>query len=530
MGHDNGIYYYLPRGSGQIVELSATAHSKTNLYRLAPLSWWEERFGGPRGVSWDHAANALLQFSHQRGIFSTETMLRGAGVWRDKGRIVVHMGDKLRVDGQEIDPFTIGSAYVYQASKKVYDLGSAPLENKEAIKLRKICELCTWENPLSAVLLAGWLVMAPISGALDWRPHIWITGESQAGKSFVINRIVKAVLTSTAVRVSSGSTEAGIRQIMGCSARPVILDEMESESEVDEQTVQAVLMLARKASSGDVIIKGSQNGTAKVFGVYSCFCFSAINPSLKQRADESRVTLLGLRKNRSANARAEFRDLKEWVRETLTEEYAQALMTRTVQNIETLLKNSETFTDAAAEVMGEQRAADQIGPMLAGAYSLGSLKEITPAQAKEWIMKHDWKLHTTIAEQADHERLFDHLMSCRITINGSIKHETQIGMAIQRALGYLHTDYSADHARIALQNIDIKVLPGNDNTSKVLLRKPSQHISRLLRGTAWSVNWPKALTNIMGVALTDTPARYGKSSAHAVVIPGERFKPEGSLL
>ncbi len=532
MGHNMGQYYYLPRGSKQMVALTPGGHTKNNLYELAPKAWWEEGFKKDRGkdVDWDYAVNALLQTSQKIGIFKPESMIRGAGVWIDEGRVVIHCGDRLLVDGKPMDPFMIGSRYVYQAAEKIFEIDPEPLESIEAVKLRKICEAPTWENPLSGTLLAGWLVMAPLCAALDWRPHIWVTGESQAGKSFVLNKVMMPMIDIICLRLSGGTTEPAIRQLLQWDGRPVVLDEMETENQRDDINVQQILMLARKSSSGDRIAKGSQDGQGVVYSVRSMFAFASINPSIKQRADESRVSMLYLRRNRAPDAEQQFQDLKAFAKETLTEKYARQLLARTVSNIKVIMKNSETFTDAAATVLRDRRAADQIGPMLAGVYSLHSPKEISVKEAEEWIRKHDWTLHTAVGEAADHDRLYDRLMSSTIPVLQSFKgqrHEAQIGTVIQVALGYVDMDYTQQDARAALLNVDIKT-----TQEFVYIRRPSMHISRILKETIWATNWAKAIINAEGIKWNEPKklVRFGATTANQVIIPSEKFRPDGLLL
>jgi nucleoid-associated protein YgaU len=33
------------------------------------------------------------------------------------------------------------------------------------------------------MLLAGWIALAPICGAMRWRPHLWLTAAAGAGKA-----------------------------------------------------------------------------------------------------------------------------------------------------------------------------------------------------------------------------------------------------------------------------------------------------------------------------------------------------------
>jgi hypothetical protein len=76
--------------------------------------------------------------------------------------------------------------YSYEADA---DLGldlRRPLSDTEAYE--KILELCRdlrWRKPVSGDLL---VVLAPFSGALQWRPHIWLTGTAGAGETTVVNK------------------------------------------------------------------------------------------------------------------------------------------------------------------------------------------------------------------------------------------------------------------------------------------------------------------------------------------------------
>jgi putative DNA primase/helicase len=104
LGYNKGSYYYLPRETQQVVELSAGAHTKNNLLSLADLSFWASNFDtGKRGAfDVDAAMNAMMR-ACAKGIFSME-LLRGRGAWWDDGRIVLHCGDRAYVDRTRMHP------------------------------------------------------------------------------------------------------------------------------------------------------------------------------------------------------------------------------------------------------------------------------------------------------------------------------------------------------------------------------------------------------------------------------------------
>jgi len=84
------------------------------------------------------------------------------------------------------------------------------------------------------------------------------------GKTWLVDNIIAPALGDSSLTVQSNSTEAGIRQRLKQDARPVIFDEAEGESQHARQRMQAVLELARQASSDGVaeIAKGTAGGKA----------------------------------------------------------------------------------------------------------------------------------------------------------------------------------------------------------------------------------------------------------------------------
>jgi len=65
LGHDQGAYYYLSKGSGQVVELSAEHHVMARLLRLAGLQWWEQEHSDKGTINWKGVANTLIQKNHE---------------------------------------------------------------------------------------------------------------------------------------------------------------------------------------------------------------------------------------------------------------------------------------------------------------------------------------------------------------------------------------------------------------------------------------------------------------------------------
>jgi len=98
LGYDTDGYYYQPSSTGQVLRLAASSHGGMNLCRLAPVAYWEALYPSRSGVNWTAAASDLFSRQAAVGMFDPDR-LRGRGTWWDRGRCVLHLGDRLVIDG-----------------------------------------------------------------------------------------------------------------------------------------------------------------------------------------------------------------------------------------------------------------------------------------------------------------------------------------------------------------------------------------------------------------------------------------------
>jgi putative DNA primase/helicase len=499
LGHNRGTYYFFPRAAGQIVDLSSTGMGKMqNLYMLAPRAFWEGHYGGDKisdSQICAYASAHLIEACHRKGIFEPEST-RGVGAWLDRGRVVINTGDTVICDGARWHPAEFRGEAVYESGPRVIDLDCEPLRNKEAVRLRDVCRSLNWKRGMYADLLAGWLVIAPVGSALSWRPHVWITGRSGAGKSTVLDKIVKEVLGNVAIRRDGGTTEAGVRKALGCSGRPYVLDEAESETAQDRQQMERIIFLARRSSSGGVV----ENFNAS-FQARSCFCFSAINPRVEQTADKGRITQLELMADVSPDRDARYDRLLRLIHEVITPDFAARLLARTVALMPALLENCRTFSLAASAVLGNKRAGDQIGPMIAGAFSLTSNKTISYGEAKAWIEAQDWDWNTGSDDDTDAHKLVTYIMTSRVgyDVQGA-RRESSIGEMIGAASS--PSAMGHDAAVQGLKGYGVAV-DGN----RIMIANNSPQMRKLLSDTPW-IPWNRTLSDYPGSDNNKNKPRY----------------------
>lgn len=442
LGYDGDEYWIFHRGKHQVLKRTrGDFGSEQGLVEMAPINWWEEHFPGKGGVDRVRAFEWFVAVAHARGIYDPR-FVRGRGAWRDNGRVVFHHGDRLTVDGK---PVAIGhithTKWSYPMSKSMPKLADKPVTDEEGKHLLNIARMARWTRPGSAALLAGWVFLSPVCGALSWRPHIWITGAAGSGKSTLFESYAQALLAGISEPLAGDSTEPGIRQSVRADAVPILIDEFEPNDEADRKRMKSVLTTARQSSSetSAQTAKGTISGDGMRFHVRSMFCFASINTMLDKDSDASRITPLVLKpaaKSGSTDDQwAKLEDELHKIQRDAT--WPARLLARSLSMLPTILANIEVFCRAAAKRFGTQRLGDQYGTLLAGAWSLTSSAVATDEDAMAMIDSYDWSEHKDAGDGLDDpQKALASVMEAKIRVsNVDITVYELLAEAAGRAVG-----------------------------------------------------------------------------------------------
>lgn len=314
LGKSDGIYYVID-SSGQFRELDSAAFSHSGIQDLFDLTpnypkWAWPRYGKAAKVEEgeeaktppiksfedDAVREALFMACGRRGLFNPSQKMRGRGCWLLGGAIVYHAGEDLwRADAGRIRPFATGlhQGHLYPRLAELPppwpDAVSDALNPARALLegFRK----WNFERPeVDPVLLLGWIGVAYLGAALDWRSAVFLCGDKNTGKSS-LQKLLKT-LFGEALLDSANLTPASIYQELRHDCIAVAIDELEASA--SDAKVMAVIELARGASSGTFVRRGGQSGKATALQMHSAFLFSAINMPPLLPADRSRVAMLNL--------------------------------------------------------------------------------------------------------------------------------------------------------------------------------------------------------------------------------------------
>lgn len=509
LGHSEGTYYFLGVDSRTVVGFAPEQLTKNRLMSLAPLQFWERRFGNRDGIAWDLAVNAVLHKCHMVRVYDP-SRVRGRGAWHEDGKPVLHLGESVVRGGIET-PITKmrQGRYIYHLAAPMDVSYDNPLTADEANEIVPLMEMLSWEKKISAYLLAGWCALAPVGGALEWRPHLWLTGQKGSGKSHIVDKIVRPLMGTLGLHVQSSTTEAGIRQTLGHDALAVTFDEAESNSIKGSDRIQMVLELMRQASSagGSKIIKGSASGSARAYEIRSPFLMSSIGVGIKQAADASRVSVLSLVKRKDT---AIFAKIKKLETSLLTQEYCNRFTARSIHLIPEIRDNFLTFSNAAANVLGTQRAGDQIGALLAGWYTLYAGDLIGSKEAEKFIEEQDWDEQKQIEEDSDEDGLLSYLLAQVVEVEARVwRGKRSVGEIVAVALGTAALDsFTPADAADVLGRMGMRVDSAVLRSGRLTISNTHPGIGKLLVGSAWSHGWARILGRIDGARREDA-ARFG---------------------
>jgi putative DNA primase/helicase len=518
LGYDHDTWYYITKGRGQIVGITTGSHRREQLTGLAPLGWWIQTFPSKTGPDWATAMDAMFRAGEVRGVYRPER-LRGRGCWREdptSPNVILHLGDRLlppEAGASFMDPAAYRNERNHIYERRQRTEGPSMDRGLDLDEARVVLEAFTgllWHEEASGLLLAGWTALAPLCGALKWRPHVWITGGTGSGKSTVLTDLIIPLLGGIYDeggfnRFFEGlSTEAGIRQDLRADAMPVVYDEAERTDQKSDIRIQNILALARSASSssGSHTAKGTTHGTAMTFEIKSMFCMASIGGSIRQEADKTRISLLQLRSSDSVGDQAKIDHWQNYspILDKINVTTGRELMARSVRWLRDgrLAETLHTFRGAASSILGDTRSGDQYGTLYAGAWMFMADHPPNGMEAREVIGSED--LDGYIAEQVpEGKRALQVILQEReIVQTSSGPKKIAVGQLVDTSCGNVTGGVDPEAANSALKQIGLKVDMFN-GAYYLLVATNSEWIKRVLSDTPYGDNIITALRTLKDV-------------------------------
>lgn len=522
LGFSGDHFYYTTSQNNFIQCFSPQGHNKLNLLSIMDLSYWQSLYPSQNDdeVDWTTAADDLMDRCRKKGPFNLNNV-RATGAWLgEKKELILNRGDALVVEGHKVGFHSIKSRHIYEPSDMtIPEPSSTFLPDDQCLYFLETLNMLKWAHPDYYKFLSGWLAIAPICGALDWRPHLWLSGPSGSGKSTIMQEVVYRILKKYALFFQGQTTEAGIRQSVGKKAVPIVFDEFETTNEKSGNRIESCIELYRQASSetNANVTKGSANGESISYSVRSAVLVSSINVNLITEADKNRFTIIELVKN-TLSQHDSFSHFKQFQKRLngFDDTWVHQFNSRVFGLWDVFKHNKDLLFNEIANQY-TSRMAQQYSPLLAGYQILQSQKPIDKDLAKMLVLDTDLEFKQKEVEESDEVECLRYLMGKTIYVNGPINSEQSVFEMLDKSIN--STFQSSEWVDAAKRNGFIV----KDGYLHIMNNHSA--INDLLKGTRWVGNYSRSLNRIQGADNNGNKPIWANGASHKVVrIPIDAIK------
>jgi putative DNA primase/helicase len=474
LGYNNKTYFFTTSKVPQIQPI--TDFSETDLFKLAPQSYWLAKYANEKGhIDLAKIKSELIEVCQSVGLFES-TRLRGRGVYLDGGKLVLHKGDKIKYieSGEEKDLADMESTFYYDPRPSWSFIRRDPAPTLLS-DIHQALTKFSWANKYEAMLCLGWLLTSPLAGCLTWRSHLAITAEAASGKTTLLQSLSSLLYSWQPIKLE-GTTEASLRQSLGTDAIPVLLDEQDTNS-LDQKAFDKILTLFRLASSEGEVRRGTVSGRALKFNACFSGLIAGINLPRMKHADTTRFCVIELDPNKKTQSWSE---MQKDISVLFNRESSEMLFSWTIDNIKGLLQAVDAVKPLI-EVMSDARTSQQYANLVgASGFALG----LTPQESVNMLAQYwkDQRSSGDLIEEKDSDQCFVHLLNLS-AVTDQDRRTQSLGKVLEET----------NEPSEIISQFDMKIM----EDGKLFVPNTHPILVRHFGGTPWN-NWNKALKRTQG--------------------------------
>lgn len=497
-----GNAHYYAQRSESFLSMSPDRHSKNNMIFLAPLSYWEKHASNGRGgVRWETAAQHCFDVTGNRRFTPDRT--RGLGIWDSGSGVPVYNAGQacytLDASGHIVPCSNIANTgIIYTRTEAAPLLNSPSLTDKEGRLVMDYLAAVPFREEHGHVFMGGLLVSSLLSGYLSFRPHCWINAPAESGKTELRNTLL-ALMGNLALDFEGAeSTPAGVRQRLNGNAVPVLFDESEGkDSRKGISNIQGMLDIARSATRGGVVLKGSVDGTGQSFPLRAGFMFFSVDNQLNRASDLTRFVVLTLQKKTGPDVASTLERIKTARAAMLAAVTPEKLIARVLLEAPVIKRNAETIKKALEDAGESGRRSELFGTILAGAWNLTHSGPVT----QEYL--EDCKnivaaSRLAVAEENDSERCLRTALEYRDQNEGGLLLSELLLHGIPT--GNENDQRSEKRNREAAARNGVALKPEGGTPKTLFIACGHTAMKEIFKGTDWEGgNCKGALSNLEGV-------------------------------
>jgi len=410
VSYDGGrTTYYLRNAKGAVLNLSMAGMKSGGLLEVAPLGAWVRAFPTYKTVKgekapdydadprWTAAADWVAGECNKAGMYLKRNG-SGWGGLNDGGIVSFNLGEVVITgDGRTITPNDYVSPtgnWAIEPRPAFLSLDPTTLSDEHLAAITDLISNWPFSKRSMGHLVLGYCLLAGVSGILNFKPQLWLTGCSGGGKSWLIKHVISPLLGGIIVNVAGNTTEPGIRQDVKGDARPVVLDEAAAseEDQKNKDRLAAIISYARNCASENdaVILKGGAHAQVSTYIPRSMCCLSSVHPQFGDEQDANRFAIVNIELPLAPAEQEEWKqrfanELEPAVRKLINEgNTGRRLQSMAIQQLQRIYDTVQVFRSAFRARPGTSaRYSDCYGTLLAGAWLFPRLNGVGVPTAEE---------------------------------------------------------------------------------------------------------------------------------------------------
>ena len=476
LGYFDESVVILIHSTGEVIRRKYTALSQSMvLFSIATKAFWLHAFEA-NSVSQtirESIGAELIRVARERGMFDNSKE-SGRGVHSTDDGDVLHLGDRLMfaqrdtafslIDGPKPTVWRVEPAF--KIAK--YNGFREPL--------RDLCEALLeyrFKAIQDAAAFVGWMIAAPVAGALDYRPHVWISGDKDVGKTWLINQIIHKMMDGWLIHILAGTTPAGLRRELRFGTRPVLFDESEARGKVGQILAEEVAALMRVSTSGEgAIIMASEGSHGVVFTrPRASFMLSSMTQPRLDNATASRISVIRM----SMEGVPNWPEVREAI--TLAMKKHRTIFAGILHSIGEIRAAIEKATAVIVdENEGQSNRDSQQRGALIGAMCWGMCN--TPSEIKDYAreISDQFRAPRSLTESGS---LLDEILAARVRTNSQVNPNMTIDAMVAE-------DAAADKKSERSWGVVLGQYGMRVSSKEFLVSPNSPALRGLLRGTAYA--------------------------------------------
>lgn len=510
LGFDEDFCYFFSDVKKTIVRIPTGSFPKTRMMELAPLDEWQAEFPKKTGVNWEAAQGFLITAASEAGEYDPNKVSSTGFFKKSTMMPTFNFGEGLLLQRHEgkSEEWPLG-----QVGDHIFSRGEVidkpdPNNQLSLESVRTLLDAVDWidwaNKDLDTKFLLGWIYCANIAGALSWRPHIWITGPAGKGKTYIQNKILSPSILFKK-QMAGKTTEAGLRQKIRNTSPSIIFDEAEITKKGDSDKIGNLIDFFRIASSDTegAIIKGSSMGKAIDYRPRFCACLASINVGIRTEQDESRFSVLEIRRTDGKSFMDNAHD--KLLSVTMQPDYTIKMFSRIFFSMKRFFENHQKIHKVLSDYKNA-RFADHHAALAAGYITLVQDEPLQDAltfcQFNNYFIPQT-EIKNTVSEDQALTKILLHRIK-------RVGHEDT---AILKFLEDVKLD-GASTSIETLENIGIRHIHEGVHIS-------ISHVADIFANTQWESSYTRSLLRMDGAK--KSCARFSGKVFRTVLVPREKI-------